>query len=61
VRREGVQHVDHGEINDDAVAVVPADPLDEVVLEPGELSVVERSVDGPDQVGRLPRMEASAG
>ena len=54
VRGEGVEHIDRCEVDDDAVTAIPADLLDEVVLEPGELSVVERRVDGRDQVTALP-------
>ena len=54
-RRERVQHVDLGEIDDDAVGAVSPDLFGEVALEPGELSVVERRVDGRDQVIPLPQ------
>jgi len=49
-RSEGVEHVDRSEIDDHAVGAIPTDLLDEVTLEPDELIVIERRVDGSDQV-----------
>ena len=45
-----VEHVEGGDIDDDPAGPVPADLVDQVVLEPDHLGVVQGSVDRRDQV-----------
>ena len=53
-RGKGVEHIDRCDIDDDAATAVPADLFDEVVLEPGQLPIIERRMDGCDQVAAQP-------
>ena len=53
--REGVEHVERGDVDDDAPRAVPADPVDQVVLESLQLTVVQGGVDGRDEVAALPQ------
>ena len=52
-RGERVDDVEGGDVDDDAARPVLADLVDEVVLEPDQLGVVEGSVHRCDQGGSL--------
>ena len=51
----GVDDVECGDVDDDARGAVPPDLVDQVVLEPLQLTVVQGGVDGRDQVAALPQ------
>ena len=50
VAREGVEHVQRGNIDDHSLRPVPPDLVEELSAEPEELAVVERGVEGRDEV-----------
>ena len=50
VAREGVEHVQRGNIDDHSLCPVPPDLVEELRAEPEELAVVERGVEGRDEV-----------
>jgi hypothetical protein len=53
MRGEGVDDVQSCDIDDHSTCSLPADLLHEVALEPDQLAVVERGVDGRDEVTPL--------
>src|SRR3954468_20744767 len=53
VRAERVEHVESGDVDDHPTGPVLADLVDQVLLEPQHLGVVQGGVDGGDQLGTL--------
>ena len=50
VAREGVDDVERGDVDDHSLRPVPPDLVEELRAEPEELAVVERGVEGRDEV-----------